>query len=478
MLSAQMLTTRGSFKQRARTSERYTQNSVTLRNQQVAAKAHQAMDSFEERLENERLAQFQDYEGLDEAGGRPHSTMRRVRSEVKDYRELIAGLNGNTNGGDSANAGTPLDRSQSVGEMRVISRQSPHIMKPPSPLSFYDYGCVSTKPRSVFAQHRRQLGEGTRPEHRRTTQGFLFPGSHFERGTYGFSVLDPVLLPPRHQNKNVEAPDRWKGDAGDLRPLAAHELSVKRNRKHDPVTSPTVRSTTAHAARAKLAFHHLDKMREEAVIEQARFENGMYEGKWRDPMLDMPAGCVPEASPQADHAWQELPLMDMDQNQVMALRLLYNINSAMRHSRGRFSDLFAKENAGARGVLELEEFLRGLLRLGVYHDGEVTLGCLRKVVSVIDSGFDGRVNLPAIQMAVVAVRNLREEPPPMGADLTDMELWGQRRSLAPEPKKGDYGDAAPVVAVRLNHAHGIYKFQDNFTKFKDQQRLLSQHHDA
>ncbi len=36
--------------------------------------------------------------------------------------------------------------------------------------------------------------------------------------------------------------------------------------------------------------------------------------------------------------------------QVMALRLLYNIHSAMRQIQGRFRDLFAKENQGARGL--------------------------------------------------------------------------------------------------------------------------------
>lgn len=475
MLGSQLLVQRGSMRSRARASERATARSTSQRNKQVAASTFAALDCFEEKLENDNNAQFQAYDGLDEAGAsmRPHSSkLARTKSLLDmNRRQPMIGY-GQQNGMDAA---TPPERSQSTKAL-ASRRDDPLVMKPPSPLKFYDYGCVSMKPRSMHAQHLRQLDKGARPEHRRTAQGFLFPGGHFERGTYGFSIVDPILLPSRPWVGAATVSDRWRGDAADLRPLAADGLSTSRNRKEGAVVSPSVRATAGHAARAAAAFQHMDKCREEAVIEQARFENGVFEGRWRDPMLDLPPGVVPEASPAVDHRWLSLPMPQMNSDQVMALRLLYNINSAMRQIQGRFRDLFAKENQCARGVLELDEFSRGLLRLGVYREGEVSVDRLRHVVSIIDPGFDGRVNLPAIQRAIVEVRSLKEDPPPVGASLADMKRWGQRRGAPVIAKLGDYGDVAPINAVKLNQDHGIFEWQGNMQKFRTQQRDLLTHH--
>mmetsp|Transcript_57666 Transcript_57666/g.122684 ORF Transcript_57666/g.122684 Transcript_57666/m.122684 type:complete len:468 (+) Transcript_57666:296-1699(+) len=464
-----MAVPRGSFRQRSRARETATQQLNQSRSNQVASQTLRALDKFEERLDHMRQQQLQEYEGLEEATARSLSPLR-------NSTKLDAKTTGRLGLSHGHNSIALQQSSHSAGDLRVPSRQQAIAFRPPSPLSFYDYGCISLKARSVFAQHQKQRDADPRPEHRRSRPGFYVPGSRYGHGTYGFSLVDPVLLPPRNWTGPSNISDRSRGDAADLRPLAAYALSTKRDRATNPSVPTMVRSNIAHDRRAQMAFKHLDKRREEAVVEQARFENGMFEGKWRDPMLDLPPGVLPEASPSENHAWLELPLAKMDSDQVMALRLLYNINSAMRHSITRFSDLFAKENSGPKGVLELEEFLSGLLRLGVYAHDEVTMPRLRRVVSVIDTGFDGRVNLPAIQRAVVAVRNLQEEPPPMGANLSDMERWGEKRFAPPPEKGGDYGGVAPVDAIRLNYNHGIFKFQHTFDKFKAQQKELLSHH--
>jgi len=228
---------------------------------------------------------------------------------------------------------------------------------------------------------------------------------------------------------------------------------------------------------AKLAFQHLDKRREESVIEQARFENGVFEGRWRDPLLDN-KGMLPEASAPQEHSWVAMPLETMDASQVLALRILHGIDHAVRRSFGRFSDVFAAENAGAKGVLELSEFMRGLVRLGVVDEDELAIGTLQQVVAAIDTTFDGRVNVPVLQRAVIAVRNLGETPPPLGAGVATMWQWGLQRSQPPAKPKGDYGEAAPVDAVRLNFKAGLYNFGRSFEKFRAQQKELLAHHQA
>merc|ERR1711870_38973 len=98
-------------------------------------------------------------------------------------------------------------------------------------------------------------------------------------------------------------------------------LGLKRNRSAGAVISPSVRTTTAHTRRAERAFHVLDHGREEGVLEHARFENGMYEGRWRDPLLDT-KGQIPEASVPAQYDWLERNIEELDSHQQMASRIL------------------------------------------------------------------------------------------------------------------------------------------------------------
>merc|ERR1712050_693239 len=106
--------------------------------------------------------------------------------------------------------------------------------------------------------HRQRLGESTRPKHRQTSCGFYFPGAHFKHGPYGFSMVDPCLMPPRSWASSPRVPTRWSDDLGNARPLDAHTLGLKRNRSEGAVISPQVRTTAAHTRRAERAFHVLD----------------------------------------------------------------------------------------------------------------------------------------------------------------------------------------------------------------------------
>lgn len=463
--------TLGSFRLRARISERATVKGHEEKRTQARVQTQLALAKFEEHLATQDAAQFELYDDLDEASAlqaatRSSASRSRGRTESGIFRDS-RGLS------HTDPLETPAQRS--LSEARLPS-PSPHAKRPPSPLSMYDYGCVSLKPRSTFAQHRHRHGETTRPEHRSTSCGFYFPGPNYERGPYGFSMLDPVLMPPRHWVLSPQAPDRWRGDAADSRPSAVQELAVGRDRASGPVGSPQVRMTAAHTARSKLAFQHLDKRREEAVLEQARFENGVYEGRWRDPLLDR-NGELPEASPAEEHSWVSMPVEDLKPAQVKALKILYGIDTAVKQSMGRFADLFAAENSGPRGVLEVHEFLHGLLRLSVVSEGELAPDDLREIMSHVDPAFDGRVNLPVIARAIAAVRRMKEPPPPKFSGEQSLQDW--RASVAEMRAKKDgqtYGEAAPVEVIRLNYKAGLYNFGKSFEKFRAQQKALLGHH--
>mmetsp|Transcript_41101 Transcript_41101/g.118224 ORF Transcript_41101/g.118224 Transcript_41101/m.118224 type:complete len:492 (-) Transcript_41101:36-1511(-) len=473
-----------SFRQRARMSDNATKQSKLHRKAQVAGHTKDALDKFEEHLAN---LEFKAYEELDEASrnnnnnrSRSEGMFARSRSETLFSRESCDNHNAQAFDGASSTGLNSARSAHNTFAVRDVSKEhAMHVKRPPSPLGLYDYGSISLKPRSVFAQDRARFGDATRPEHRRTaSSGYYFPGARFERGPYGFSVLDPVLMPrPRHigEMASTTCPERWRGDSGDARPLAAHDLSTRRNHVEKPVISSSVRSTAAHTARSKLAFHHLDKRRAEGVLEQARFEHGVYEGKWRDPLLDR-HGALPEASPPIDHSWIETPPDEMSTEQVMAMRVLYGVDAAMRNSMGRFSDLFAAENSGPKGVLEIEEFRRGLIRLGSFEENEISPQAVRQAAPIIDPTGNGRIHLPVVARAVAVVRRLPHPPPLELLGARVLKLWCQRKPSPPEIPVPPYGDAAPVDAIRLDHNAGLHNFRKSMEKFRAQQRELLIHH--
>mmetsp|Transcript_4042 Transcript_4042/g.12047 ORF Transcript_4042/g.12047 Transcript_4042/m.12047 type:complete len:458 (+) Transcript_4042:254-1627(+) len=449
--------TTGSFRERARNSERATQQLGEQRRRHAAVRTQEALQKFEEHLVAEQEALLKDFDDL------PAEAEGMMRSRAVAREDAFVHRTFST---------ADVPRAQSQPQLHPGFERDPTMKKPPSPLTFHDYGCVSIKPRSTFAQHRRRLGEPTRPKHRQSSCGFYFPGTELKQGPYGFSMVDPCLMPPRSWADCGAVPTRWSDERSDARPLESQALGLKRNRSAGPTTSPTVRTTAAHSQRAQRAFQVMDKHREEAVLEHARFENGVFEGRWRDPLLET-KGQLPEPAPLECHDWLSMPEGELSDRQRLASRIVFGLFDAMRSFRGSLTALFAAESRGGPGVLEPAEFLHGLVRLGVLKQREVTLDRLVQAIPVIDQSSDGRVRLPAAARAVAVARAVRKK------QQHATEQLHQQRQVFLSTK---YSESLPVDVVKLDkEPKSLYNFERSMEKFRSQQRaLLVQHneHDA
>ncbi|CAE7168884.1 unnamed protein product, partial [Symbiodinium pilosum] len=126
---------------------------------------------------------------------------------------------------------------------------------------------------------------------RQTGHGFFIPGPHFKQGTYGDKMLDPCLMPQLCWAPAVQGCDSRRGpDALDLRPLSTPDLQVGRKKPvlGEPIPE-SVRGNVAYERRARRNNEAIRKRRTEALTEQRRFENGVFQGIWRDPLLDGPS---------------------------------------------------------------------------------------------------------------------------------------------------------------------------------------------
>jgi len=448
----------GSFRQRARICDRATQQLGEQRRRQAAVRTHEALQKFDEYLLAEREAQFKDFDEI------PAEAEVMMRS--KEAAEPAS---------DPAKPASAFEMTRSQSQPQIPAslggvEKDPASKRPPSPLAFYDYGSLSMKPRSLFAQHKQRTGEPTRPKHRQTSCGFYFPGTQYKHGPYGFSMVDPCLLPPRSWAASPQVPTRWCDKLSDARPLDTQALGLKRNRSAGPVISPCVKTTQTHTQRAKRTFQVLDKRREEAVLEHARFENGVYEGKWRDPLLET-KGQLPEVCPPERHDWLGLPAEEMTPEQELAVRIVYGLFDVQTRFRGGLLALFAPENRGGPGVLEPEEFSRALVRLGVLTVGECSVERLVQAISLIDHSSDGRVNLPALARAIGVARCLRKEQ----QQATQMRQ--QQRQVFLNTK---YSDSVPVDIVKLDkNSKSLFNFERSLERFRSQQReLLVQHNEV
>jgi hypothetical protein len=288
-----------------------------------------------------------------------------------------------------------------------------------------------------------------------------------KQGPYGFSVLDPVLLSPKSWEKS-KAPElrNQRGDPTDVRPLHAEEHSLRRDRKANAVTSPNVRTTTGHTHRATRLFHCADNVRESKVHEQARFEHGVFEGRWRDPLLDMPQ--IPEAAPELHSEWLSLADEDMTSVQRLAANLLFSLESVAYTYSSTVAQLFSAHNSDNRGVVEFDQFERALVKLGIYADGELTTENAIAVLSIIDSSFDGKVSIPKLDRAVRAARRIR-----VNHEKTENERQKRRQVKLSH----SYSDPIPVEVVKVEYpASSLLNFNRSFQKFMSQQRVLLEHH--
>jgi hypothetical protein len=275
-------------------------------------------------------------------------------------------------------------------------------------------------------------------------------------------------MAPKSWHAPKPPPVRWENDAADVRPLSTEHLGHKRNRVAAPVISDIVRTTKAHSRRAQLSNQTQDKHREEKLLEQVRFECGMFEGNWRDPTWDQ-KGQMPEEAPEERHSeWLGLHKGDMNSTQQLGAYILNGLQNYLRVGRAKITSLFWAENKGHPGVLEPDEFLAGLVRLGVVEEDQVSVSDVVEAMAIIDPNFDGRVNLPIIARAIAADRKVQ-------GDRAQAVQQAERQHQA--KIQTSYSESLPVEVVKVDReSRSLFNFERSFEKFRHQQRILLAHH--
>lgn len=439
--------TTGSFRQRARSSAQATQQLKEHRRHHAAARTREALDRFDSEFEAEQEAMFKDFDDLPAEAG---------------YMRMSETTPGGMQ--DQFNMTYPQQPS-SQPQLHGLER-NPCVQRPTSALAVYDYGNLSLRPKSLAAQQRQQLGQPNRLKHRQSSCGFYFPGTQSTQGSYGFSMLDPCLLPPQSWAKSsTSAPTSWVDGANKARPMDAQELASRRSRSLGSISlsSHMPRTTSAQTLRARRAAQALKHRWEEASLEQARFEKGVCDGCWRDPLLDS-HGEVPMVAAPEEHEWLDLPNDLMTPAQQTASKILFGLCDVLQRFKGGLLTLFAAENMGGPGVLEPASFLRGLERLGVLCQGEVSMGALLQAISIIHLSSDGRVRLLALGRAVSVARGVRQR------QQQATEQLNQERQVLLSNK---YSATLPVDVVKLDReSKSLYDFERSLQKFRTQQKEL------
>jgi hypothetical protein len=337
-------------------------------------------------------------------------------------------------------------------------------MRPPSPLGVYNYGSISCRPRSLLAQTGKPSGGPWRPA-ASSTRGFYFPGADMRQGPYGFSMLDPIHMPPRNWVQSTTLPMRWINDPTDARP-AQPGRHQSRNHKDAPTLSETVRSSRAHELRARRVFDVLDKKREETLLEKIRFEQGVFDGKWRDPLLDVGASLLhPNSEEKHEFLTSEQHEGKAPRN---ASKILFGLERALREGRGNLNNLFRAVNKNTPNVLETDEFLDGLVRLGIVHHGDLSPNDLVEAMLLIDPTFDGRVNFTVLSRALAAAahRHRQKVRAKEMADRQDQHI-----------EHNTYHASLPVDVVKVDwRSRSLFDFVQDFDKFREQQKELLQQH--
>lgn len=463
----------GSFRQRARNAERTTRQMREHRQRRVGVRTHEAIQEFEEHL---RIVQESLNAGIDDLP---------IDAEAGHLRDHIRRDKGNNqhrdSGSDTSSNGHGARhvflRSQSEFPGRTGSGSNGYeidvryCQRPPSPLSLYDYGSISLRPRSMLAQRSKAAGESMRPAYRQGAPGFYYPGAEFRTGPYGFSMVDPIHMPPRGWEPYKSTPGRWAKDQSDMRPPMTEgcEYRHRRSRTAGPVIPAMVMSSAAHDKRAMLTFQTLDKQTEEIKLEQVRFENGVFEGRWRDPSLDqwVAAAALVPATPACCEFLSKVDSAAPRIQQV-ASKLLHGVEAALSANKGTLRHLFRSVNRGTPGVLEPEEFLAGVIKLGILEEGELRVEDIIETFAIVDPNFDGRVNFTALERAVVSARDLNRRR------IQEAERLAQKHE---HKLTSSYSEALPIDLVRVEKLpKSLLDFERSFERFKKQQKELLTHH--
>mmetsp|Transcript_8645 Transcript_8645/g.20549 ORF Transcript_8645/g.20549 Transcript_8645/m.20549 type:complete len:487 (-) Transcript_8645:7-1467(-) len=454
----------GSFRQRAKCSEEATEAARETRRLKVALQTYETLRQFEETMQRREEAMSRAYDD--------------IPAEALPARWTHLGSNASLG---SHGSDRRLANATSEPAIQTVTlthengtEKDPRRLRPPSPLHFHDYGCITLKSRSKFLQHRTKLGRA-RPL-RQTGHGFFVPGPHFKQGTYGDKLLDPCLMPQLCWVPPVQGCDTRRGpDALDLRPLSTPDLQVGRKKPINGEPSPErVRGNITYARRARRNNEAIWKRRSEALTEQRRFENGIFQGIWRDPLLDV-ASSACEPGPEEDFSWipgameelmagkseEELGLAPARMN---AFLLLIHLGHHVREGKTLLSKLFKAENRGPPQQLEIREFFLGVKRLGILNDIAFTQETLAEALMELDPTFDGRVHIPVLHRGITV----------MSAASTEI-----RKRMRDEEDSSElaYGETAPVRAVQIPKlADSINNFRKSFGSFRKQQQDLLQFH--
>lgn len=481
------------YKTRAKRSEQVTAQQSAERLRRLAAQTHEALQQFEDRLRAEQEEQRTLDEIPIEADAMQHPSHRN--SNLIDrgpHRDVVSASTTGDFGHPGRSHSEPnfSKDSKALNSTSAFSKtagvaiwQSRRAKKPPSPLTLYDYGCISPRPKSVFAQRQERIGGSVKSPFRQSCcSNVYFPGAEFKQGIYGDKLQDPCLLPPMSWKQRPQLPLRYTDDAGDRRPGAAQALQPHLRETFSSPSVPVVRLTTAHEQRSRLVMEAIDKQRKEAVLEQIQYEGGVFAGNWADPLLEN-RGVVPEPLKQVCFAWlakaAEAVLSGFPEDRYLsprradAARLVIGLDETMRRTRSRLADLFVPGPHSVPFVLEAREFLQGVFRTGALPEGSLTEDSLTVVMSLLDPAYNGRVSLLVLGRAIAAV-NAR-----LNNANADVTMQGGVMKLRPAAldSHGSYGQTLPVIYVKLEaESRSIFDFERSFDKFRAQQRvLLGQH---
>lgn len=234
-----------------------------------------------------------------------------------------------------------------------------------------------------------------------------------------------------------------------------------------PRMSDSVRPNRALQLRMERSDQCLSRDREEADVDQKCLQEGMYGGRWCHPVRP-PSGRILNDR-QHPFAWMDQSLSDLNASARLASRVLAGIASALQENHSTIPRLFWAVNRGAKGILDLEEFREGLLRMHVLENGEVTLKDLADAAFFIDPDFDGQVNYPSLTKAITATQMLQRKHA-----VTSSLARGRRSST---PTTSSYGAGIPVDVVKLDkRPKSTFDHNKMRELFEKQQSALLAHH--
>lgn len=128
-------------------------------------------------------------------------------------------------------------------------------------------------------------------------------------------------------------------------------------------------------------------------------------------------------------------------------------------------------------MLEPADFLRGLVRLGVLGDDDIPLPLAWEACRLLDSAFDGRVNLRAIGRGVTEARTQRlrrlGRTTPSVVARPPGAVQARRPGAAGTKADARYHESVCVEIVKVEkNARSIFNFDRSFKRFITQQKTL------